>query len=136
MIRFDLDQDITDTGCGGPDLTPLIDMVFILLVFFLLTSVVFLPAIQVELPEARTGEPVQEIDITISVDPNGTIYVNNREVTLERLGAHLTRLAEENRVEEVILHADTTVPYGNVVKIIDIARERGFESISFIVDPE
>jgi biopolymer transport protein ExbD len=139
LIDFDLEQDLTagSSGAGGtgPDLTPMIDMVFILLIFFLLTSVFILPAIDVELPGAATGEKPEELELTISLKTDGTIFVNKEQIPRDRLPAYLRQKAEEYRVQEVYLQADKALPFGEIVDVLDVTREVGFDSVSFMVEP-
>ena len=140
MINFDLEEDLTagSSGAGGagPDLTPMIDMVFILLIFFLLTSVFILPAIDVQLPGAATGEKPEELELTISLKADGTVFVNKEQVPVERLFTYLQQKAEEYQVQEVYLQADKALPFGEIVEVLDVTREVGFDSISFMVEPE
>lgn len=140
MITFDTEEDLTagssGTGGAGPDLTPMIDMVFILLIFFLLTSVFILPAIDVTLPSAGTGEKPEELKLTISIRNDGIIYVNKEQVPIDDLFAHLHQKAEEYRIHEVFLQADRRLPFAEIVDVLDITREVGFDSVSFLVEPE
>jgi biopolymer transport protein ExbD len=140
MIEFDthdeyLGDEIT-AGGTGPDLTPMIDMVFILLIFFLLTSVFFLPGIDVQLPQAATGEQLEELDLTISIQANGNVLVNDIQVPAENLLSYLRQKAREFQVKEVILQADTRLPFGDIVDVLDVTRSAGLEKISFMVEQE
>lgn len=128
-------EDIT-TGSAGPDLTPMIDMVFILLIFFLLTSVFVLPAIDVQLPQAETGGETEELELVISIQSSGSVFVNKNEVPIDALSSYLQAEAEERQVEEVFLRADNALPFGVIVNVLDIARGAGFATISFMVEPE
>lgn len=140
MINFELNQKATAddiaTGGTGPDLTPMIDMVFILLIFFLLTSVFVLPAIDVQLPQAETGGETAELELVISIQNDGSVFVNKSEVPIDDLFSYLQTESEERRVEEVFLRADNSLPFGDIVNVLDIARSAGFATISFMVEPE
>ena len=139
MISFDIEGNLAEdvgTSGAGPDLTPMIDMVFILLIFFLLTSVFILPAIDVQLPDAATGEKPEELELTISIRPDGTIFVNREQVPFDGLFAYLQQKAEEYLVEEVFLRADNSLEFGKIVDVLDITRQAGFNNVSFMVEPE
>ena len=140
MIDFNIgDDSIADDvtrGGAGPDLTPMIDMVFILLIFFLLTSVFVLPAIDVQLPQAETGVQPEELVLTISIQADGAVYVNKEEVDVENLFYYLSEKAEEYEVNEVFLRADNSLPFGDIVDVLDTTRSAGFDSISFMVEQE
>jgi biopolymer transport protein ExbD len=134
MIDFEMEETFLADSKSGPDLTPMIDMVFILLVFFLLTSVFVLPAINVDLPEAESGEAPEQIELTVSIDREGTVFLNKEAVPKAELKSRLLSAASEGNVEEVFLQADNSIEFGNVVDIIDIVRSTGIETVSFVVE--
>ena len=135
MIQFDVDEDLT-VNRSGPDLTPMIDMVFILLVFFLITSAALIPVIEVEVPSAETGVKKEETELTIILYSDNTIAVNNIRMKQEQLYETLLRMEKEYTVKDVFLQADKTLPFGLVIDVIDIAKKAGFEGISFVVRQE
>ena len=117
------------------DITPLVDVVFQLLIFFLLTSsyVAQQPAAQnsdspqvpVELPESSlTASPTRFDDLNIVVDAEGQIYVGDDErVSLEALADRLGRAANENPNTVVLIRGDQQVPYGRIAQVMAIARQ-------------
>ena len=124
MIQFSQEEDLTGSR-GSVDLTPMIDMVFILLVFFLLTSVVLLPAISVDLPDAETGEDKSEIELTVTLKENGTILLNDSIVNKTGLLSELLQLQEDKSVKEVFIESDESLPFGSVINVTDIVRQAG-----------
>ena len=135
MIQFNIDEDLT-VSRGGPDLTPMIDMVFILLVFFLITSAALMPVIDVDVPSAETGEKKEETELTIILYPDSTIAVNELRVAKKDLYNTLQRFEEEYTVKDIFLQADESLPFGMIIDVIDTARKAGFEGISFVVQQE
>lgn len=135
MIEFNIDEDLT-VSKGGPDLTPMIDMVFILLVFFLITSAALTPVIEVDVPAAETGEKKEETELMIILYPDFTIAVNDIPVPRDQLYDTLLKMGKEYTVKDVFLQADTTIPFGEVIDIIDTAKKAGFTGISFVVQQE
>ena len=133
MIEF---QDFNEAmrGGGGPDLTPLIDMVFLLLIFFLLTSFLIRPSIPVALPEAETAEISEKSDIIITIKNDGAILLNNQEVTDEKLFRMLRRNFILKGTYEVVIQSDKGVPFGRVIEIMDISKKSGARIISFLVE--
>jgi biopolymer transport protein ExbD len=136
MIDFEMEETFLEDSKSGPDLTPMIDMVFILLVFFLLTSVFVLPAINVDLPEADSGEAPEQIELTVSIDREGTIFLNKETVPKAELESRLLSAAAEGEIEEVFLQADDSIQFGSIVDIIDIVRSTGIGTVSFVVEQE
>jgi len=135
MVQFDIDEDLT-VSRGGPDLTPMIDMVFILLVFFLITSAALIPVIDVEVPSAETGEKKEETELTLILYPDGTVAVNDRRIEKNQLYEILLQMEKQYTVKDIFLQADKSIAFGRVIDVIDTAKKAGFEGISFVVQQE
>lgn len=122
------------SGLGaGLDLTPIIDTVFNLLIFFAL-SLNFAATsggINVRLPKASSAEPVKTEQLTINLTRDEKTYLNDREITLEELSATLEN--NQNKESVVIIRADNDVSHGRVVQVMDMARESGFSRLAIAV---
>lgn len=116
------------------DLIPMIDVVFQLILFFLVsTTFAVLPAISVKLPDSSTAEGSSTNAITITVQTNGTMWFNEKKVSMNSLKTMLTDYdTGKTKKEEfpVRLEADELVTNGTIVKIFDILRETGFTSVN------
>jgi biopolymer transport protein ExbD len=118
-------------GNEDPDLTPLINCMFLLLVFFMVaTTFVNTKGLSVDLPGGQ-GESTASKDMNIVIGEDGMIQVNG-EITEQDLLAEKVRqvMAAEN-TKNVILEADRAVRHAFVVKVMDIARGQGIEAIAF-----
>lgn len=116
------------------DITPLVDVVFNLLIFFALTlNFVSYGGIDVNLPTAASvaNEPIKE-NIVISLDENGSTFYNEDQVSFERLRMNL-RNAEDKR-PVVIINADKSVLHGEVVRVMDLVKSEGFSKLSIAVE--
>jgi len=106
------------------NIAPLIDVVFLLLIFFMLTShFVMQPGIKLTLPAAKTAKPEPEEDIIIFIDRDHNIYLNQMPVDLEVLPEVLSERLIESASKTVIIKSDEMVPMGLAVKIMDIAKQ-------------
>ncbi len=106
----------------GLNIAPLIDMVFLLLIFFMLTShFVSHPGIKITLPEAETAKPHEE-DIVVFMGEDNLIYLDGREIAFEGLLAGLKGKFEAGGSRSVIIRADEKINLGLAVKVMDIAR--------------
>lgn len=113
-------------------MAPLIDCVLLLLVFFMLTATYVNRGIPIDLPTSEGGEPLKR-GLTITIKPDGEIFLGSKAVTLIELRASLfERAAEET--EKITLRTDRNVPVGRVVQVIGLARELGSE-ISLVTEP-
>ena len=127
LIRRKLKDD------AGLILTPLIDVVFLVVIFFMLnTSLAINPAIQVDLPGAYTSRAVLEDEIVVTLSGNGDIYIGKALVHLERFPADLKKEMVRLKNNRMILRADEKLPYRNLIEIMDLARLSGIEAISLV----
>ena len=133
MIEFEEFEETISKG-SGPDLTPLIDMVFLLLIFFLLTSFLTRPIIPVVLPEAEIAELSKDQDISVTVRRDGSLLLNSEEISDEKLARTLKRLYTYRQSRELIIQSDKEVHFGRVVEVMDISKKSGARTISFLVE--
>lgn len=117
------------------DLVPMIDIVFQLILFFLVsTTFALLPGISLNLPESETSEGVSSGGITITIKDTGKIWYNSTPVDIENLNYELSifdKVPYEERVDfSVNLEADALVTNGQIVKIFDILRQNGFSAVN------
>ena len=116
------------------DLTPMIDVVFQLILFFLVsTTFAILPAINVNLPESSTAQGADIAGITITMQSNGKMWFNDEQVSFSTLGKKLATFDTEGKKKEeypVTLEADENVTNGSIVKVFDVLRTEGFVSVN------
>ena len=117
------------------DLVPMIDIVFQLILFFLVsTTFAMLPGISLNLPESTTSEGVSSGGITITMKEDGQIWYKSTQVDLESLNRELAafdQVTYEERAEYPInLEADRLVTNGQIVTVFDILRQNGFSAVN------
>lgn len=131
-MRFKRLKRRTSLSKGQLDVTmkvPLIDVMFNLLIFFLLTSnFVFQPGIQVSLPKAITSQAINSENIVITVTGQDLFFLNDSPITIDDLVVTLKAAARENK--SLLLKADTNASLGRVVEIWDLCRELGIPQIN------
>ena len=114
---------------GMIDLTPMVNVFFLLFVFFLFTSsFIFQPGIKVSLPKAVTSEVMQLDNVTITVTKDDKIYLEDRQITTEELTGRLKILAKEKM--GLLIKADSRAPLGRIVEIWDACRREGVSQIN------
>lgn len=113
---------------GTIDIAPLIDVVFQLLIFFMLTSsFVYQPGIKIHLPKAITSEVLQEESLDLAISAENVVYFNNAVVTPKELAARLRRVKPD---QAVLIKADRKASLGRVVEIWDLCREAGITHVN------
>lgn len=133
MIDFDYGTDLTERS-SGPDMTPMIDMIFQLLIFFLLTSFFILPAVNVALPRSRDPEQAPPTALTLEVRADGSLHLAGEPVRAEDLASVLSAALAGRSEPELVIQADRGVPFGRVIEVMDSARAGGARDISFLVE--
>lgn len=114
---------------GMIDLTPLVNVFFLLLIFFVFTSsFIFQPGIKVNLPKAVTSDVVQEENVVITVTADDRIYLNDRPVARDELTSNLKLIASQKA--SLLIKADSRSSLGIVVDIWDMCRNEGVPQVS------
>jgi len=117
------------------NLTPLIDVILMLLIFFILsTSLASQSGINVKLPKAITSDAIKEENLNITITSENVIYLNNRIVTIKELRAALEKSGNKN--QPILIKADRRSSVGRIVDVWDICRELGIERINIATDQE
>ena len=110
-----------ESGLGQFDIAPLIDVVFILLIFFMLTSNFMVqPGIRIDLPRAVTSKSIISDKINVFVSSEDIVYLNGKIVTIRQLEDVLTR--EKESIKSVFIRSDKNASLGRIVEIWDICK--------------
>ncbi|MBE3064329.1 MAG: biopolymer transporter ExbD [Spirochaetes bacterium] len=133
MIDFEYGRDLTEGGTG-PDMTPMIDMIFQLLIFFLLTSFFILPAVNVALPRSRSQQTQSPTALSLTIERDGGLLLAGRRVEMGELPALLAMALVQRNDRTVVIQSDRGVPFGRVVQVMEAARDGGAQDISFLVE--
>ena len=117
------------------NMTPLIDVMLVLVVIFILTAPLLVSAVKVDLPKAEGAKALDAPKfVALTVDKAGQVYVDNKVLVAEALVAVLQGVAQKNPEAEVQLRADASVPYGRVVEVMGVAQKAGLSRIGFVTD--
>lgn len=117
------------------DLTPLIDVIFQLLIFFLLTaSFITMPNLGVELPKAASkATNSQQRDLMVVVTRDGKVQLDNDTVSIGELARRLKKVYKERPKSRVLIQADRKAYHGKVVKVMDVAKTIGFRRLGVAI---
>ena len=117
------------------NVTPLVDVMLVLVVIFIITAPLLTSSIRMELPKTDAATPAEAPRfVTLAVDRSGQAFFNDKPVTQEQLAARLAETAARNADTEVQLRADQAVPYGRVVEVMGAAQKAGLNKIGFVAD--
>jgi biopolymer transport protein TolR len=117
------------------NMTPLIDVMLVLVVIFIITAPLLASSIKLDLPVAegaKSGDAPRSV--TLVVDASGQTYLQDQAVAMDVLVRQLQTLARVNPQTEILLRADKTVPYGRIVEVMGAAQSAGLNRIGFVAD--
>jgi biopolymer transport protein ExbD len=124
----------------GINVTPLVDITLVLLIIFMVTtSYIVKAAIEVDLPKAATGHQTQPITLAVTLTRQGDLYLNERPISEEALAIQVRTELDRDPDLQVLISADTELPYGRVVWLIDLIKQHGVRRYALNVaykDPE
>ncbi|MCA1766566.1 MAG: protein TolR [Desulfobulbaceae bacterium] len=118
------------------NVTPLVDVMLVLLIIFMITAPMMSQGVDVDLPETTAKPlPQKEKPITISITRDGEITINRIEVNRRLLRQELEKMAAKGKERPVLLNADKNVAYGTVVGIMADVKDSGFDKLGMITEP-
>ncbi len=131
-----------DSGSGRRQMTdinvtPLVDVMLVLLIIFMVTAPLIQSGVKVDLPRASAQQMEHsEEKLVLTISRDRRYYLGNTEIAATELEAKLTTNARLQKDKELYLHADRSLPYGQVVEVMAMARRAGVESLGMITEPD
>jgi biopolymer transport protein ExbD/biopolymer transport protein TolR len=134
-MAFTNPQGRTATSLSDINVTPLVDVMLVLLVIFMVTAPMLQTGIDVELPETKNVKDVNPDErIVLSISRDGLIYYGSDSINFASIPARLKRDAKSNK-DSVFLRADKDVKWNSIVSVIDAVRGAGFDEIKLVTKP-
>ncbi|MEK6562041.1 MAG: protein TolR [Candidatus Binatota bacterium] len=135
-MAVDASPQRNSTAISQINVTPLVDVMLVLLVIFMVTAPIIQQGVQVNLPQAKAGAiPGKEEQLVVAITRNGKIYLNDNPMTLTELGLKLRAIRQLRQDREVYLRADQDVRYGIVMRTIAEIKQAGIEKLGMVTRP-
>jgi biopolymer transport protein TolR len=121
---------------GDINMTPLIDVMLVLLVIFMITAPLMTSSLKLDLPKSDAGQPNDAPQfVSVALDPQGRLYFGDEVVDEATFSTRIGAAARRNPQTEVQLRADRSVPYGKVAELIGLVQKAGLSRVGFVTDP-
>jgi biopolymer transport protein TolR len=118
------------------NVTPLVDVMLVLLIIFMVTAPMMMQGVDVDLPETTDKQlSAKENHLIVSIDAKSRIFISDVEVTMGSLGKKLKKIVEARQNKEVYLKADENIPYGIVVKVMSAIKGAGISNLGMVTEP-
>lgn len=131
-----LERTQGDPPMSEINVTPLVDVMLVLVVILIITAPLLASSIRLDLPKAEgTQQPDAPRFVTVVLDRTGQMFFNDKPVAEAALAEQLAAAAKQNPDTEIQLRADEAVPYGRVVEVMGVAHKAGLTRIGFVAEP-
>ena len=132
-----LERDKGTAPMSDINMTPLIDVMLVLVVIFIITAPLLASSIKLDLPKTDAAKPNEAPKfVLLVVDKSGQAFLNDKPLATAELARQLALTAQLNPDTELQLRADEAVPYGRVVEVMGVAQKAGLNRIGFVADPK
>ena len=115
------------------NVTPLVDVVLVLLIIFMVAAPMMKSGIDINLPKTTAGKPIEGNKLVVTLTKKGEIFIDDKQIHPGIFEEKIKKIAKLK--DEVFLQADESVPYGKVIKIIGILKKNGIANVSLVVNP-
>jgi biopolymer transport protein TolR len=131
-----LERTQGDPPMSEINVTPLVDVMLVLVVIFIITAPLLASSIRLDLPKAEGTQPGDAPRFVVLVlDKSGQVFLNDKPLAAPQLAEQLAATARQNPDTEIQLRADQAVPYGKVVEVMGLAHQAGLSRIGFVAEP-
>ena len=125
----------TQSALADINVTPLVDVVLVLLIIFMVTAPVLQSGIEVSVPHTRTVKEITEERVVISIDKSQRVFLGNDPININQIGATLKKKIRDPQHQSIYLRADEAVPFGVFASLMDAVKQAGITNVSIVTQP-
>jgi biopolymer transport protein TolR len=125
----------TQSSLSDINVTPLVDVVLVLLIIFMLTAPVLQSGIEVAVPKTRTVKEITEPRLVISVDREQRVFLGSDPINVNEISSKLRQKVQDPTQQSIYLRADENVPFGVFAAVMDAVKQSGITNVSIVTEP-
>ncbi len=125
----------TQTSLSDINITPLVDVVLVLLIIFMVTAPVLQSGIEVAVPKTKTVKEITEERMVISIDKSQRVFLGNDPVNINQIGATLRQKVRDPQHQSIFVRADENIPLGVFATVMDAVKQSGIANVSIVTQP-
>jgi biopolymer transport protein TolR len=125
----------TQTALSDINVTPLVDVVLVLLIIFMVTAPVLQSGIEVNVPHTRTVKEITEERLVISINKEQRVFLGNDPVNINEIGAKIRQKIRDPKHQSIFIRSDEDVPFGAFATVMDAVKQSGITNVSIVTQP-
>ncbi len=134
-MAFTTSNGRTQTALADINITPLVDVVLVLLIIFMVTAPVLQSGIDVSVPKTKTVKEITEERTVISINKDQRVFLGNDPININEIGSKLRQKIRDPRRQSIFVRADENVPFGAFATVMDAVKQAGFVNVSIVTQP-
>jgi biopolymer transport protein TolR len=134
-VAFTTVNGQTRTSLADINITPLVDVVLVLLVIFMITEPVLQSGIEVNVPRTRTVKEITQQRMVVTIDRDQNVYLNDQPVNVHDLPVKLREVGGDAEHQAIYLRSDKQVPFGAFASVMDAVKQAGITNVSIVTQP-
>lgn len=125
----------TQTSLADINITPLVDVVLVLLIIFMVTAPVLQSGIEVNVPKTRSVKEITQERLVISINKKQRVFLGNDPININEIGDKLRQKIRDPRNQSIFVRADEDVPFGAFATVMDAVKQSGITNVSIVTQP-
>ena len=134
-MAFTASNGRTQTSLSDINITPLVDVVLVLLIIFMVTAPVLQSGIEVAVPKTRTVKEITEERLVISIDKKQRVFLGNDSININDIATQIKQKIRDPQHQSIFIRADEDVPFGAFATVMDAVKQAGFANVSIVTQP-
>ena len=134
-MAFTTGDGRTQSSLAEINITPLVDVVLVLLIIFMITAPVLQSGIDVSVPKTRTVKEITEERLVITIDKQQKVFLGNDPININSIGQELKKKIRDPRNQSVFVRSDENVPFGAFATVMDAVKQSGITNVSIVTQP-